>query len=418
MSQEFTGERVIPGSVDINLWNEHFARYALASRLSRGRRVLDLGCGTGYGTAQLALTAQTATGLDISADAIAYARNSYPASNLRWLQSSCTQLPFRDGTIDLAVAFEVIEHLEDWPALLHEVRRILAPGGQFVVSTPNRTYYAETRRLSGPNPFHAHEFEFTEFRDALTAVFPHVSLFLEDHTEGILFRSVAARSTADVRIDGREEPPEHSNFFIAVCAMTPQTGAPTFVYLPKTANLLKERGEHIHRLETELETKNSWLDQSHRDHQSLVELFRKQTTELEERNAWAEKLNEKIVAAGRRIEQLQNEVTAEHAAAQQVVEAYTQKVADLERDVAERTRWALETEERLTGEIHAKCEELAQCVAFLDQAERTVEERTNWARTLDQECQQLRAKIEIVEASRWIRLGRTFGVGPEIRNTK
>ena len=44
--------------------------------------------------------------------------------------------------------------------------------------------------------------------------------------------------------------------------------------------------------------------------------------------------------------------------------------------------------------------------------------QSNWARTLDQECQQLRAKIEIVEASRWIRLGRTFGVGPEIRNTK
>ena len=122
-------------------------------------------------------------------------------------------------------------------------------------------------------------------------------------------------------------------------------------------------------------------------------------------------LNEKIVTAGQRIEQLQNELTAE-----QGVEAYTQKIADLERDVAEKTRWALETEERLTTELHAKCEELAQCVAFLDQAERTVEERTNWARTLDHECQQLRAKIEIVQASRWIRLGRTFGLGPEIRD--
>jgi SAM-dependent methyltransferase len=416
MSQEFTGERVIPGSVDINLWNEHFARYALASRLSRRRRVLDLGCGTGYGTAQLALTAQTAIGLDISADAIAFARSSYPAPNLRWLRSSCTRLPLRDATFDLAVAFEVIEHLEDWPALLKEVRRILAPGGQFIVSTPNKSYYAETRSHSGPNPFHAHEFEFEEFREALTAVFPHVSLFLEDHTEGILFRSVSARGTADVRMDGGEEPPEDSNFFIAVCAMTPQTGAPTFVYLPKSANLLKERGEHIHRLETEVATKNAWLDQSHREHQSLVELFRKQTTELEERNAWAENLNEKIVATGQRIEQLQNELTAEQNAARQVVGAYTQKITDLERDIAEKTRWALETEARLSSELHAKCEELAQCVTFLDQAERTVEERTTWAQTLGQECQQLRAKIEIVQASRWIRLGRTFGLGPEIRD--
>ncbi len=416
MSQEFTGERVIPGSVDVNLWNEHFARYAFAARLSRRRRVLDLGCGTGYGTAQLATSALSATGLDLSADAIAYARESYPASNLRWLQSSCAELPFRAATFDLAVAFEVIEHLNDWQQLLREVRRILAPGGQFIVSTPNKSYYAETRRLSGPNPFHTHEFEYEEFHDALHAVFPHVSLFLEDHTEGILFRSVNARGAAEVRMDGGEEPPEDSNFFIAVCAMTLQTGAPTFVYLPKSANLLKERGDHIHRLEAELQTKNDWLAQSQRDHQKLVDLFRQQTTELEQRNAWADELNEKIIAAGQRIAQLQTELAEEQAAARQVVEAYTEKVADLELDIAAKTQWAIETEQRLSAELHAKCEELAQCVALLDQAERTVEERTNWARTLDRECQQLRAKIEIVQASRWIKLGRTFGLGPEIQD--
>jgi hypothetical protein len=46
---EFTGERVIPGQVDADLWNEHFARYLFASRLARGRRVVDLGSGSGYG---------------------------------------------------------------------------------------------------------------------------------------------------------------------------------------------------------------------------------------------------------------------------------------------------------------------------------------------------------------------------------
>ena len=49
---EFTGERVIPGEVDPNLWNEHFSRYAFAALFCRGRKsVLDAGCGTGYGTA-------------------------------------------------------------------------------------------------------------------------------------------------------------------------------------------------------------------------------------------------------------------------------------------------------------------------------------------------------------------------------
>ena len=62
------------------------------------------------------------------------------------------------------VAFEVIEHLEDWRDFLREVRRVLAPRGQFIVSTPNKLYYTESRGATGANPFHVHEFDFEEFR--------------------------------------------------------------------------------------------------------------------------------------------------------------------------------------------------------------------------------------------------------------
>ena len=55
---EFTGERVIPGEVDIDLLNEHMARYTFAARLARGKRVLDAGCGAGYGSAELARAAE------------------------------------------------------------------------------------------------------------------------------------------------------------------------------------------------------------------------------------------------------------------------------------------------------------------------------------------------------------------------
>ena len=41
MSSEFTGERVIPGQVDVDLWNEHFSRYAFAREFARGKRVLE-----------------------------------------------------------------------------------------------------------------------------------------------------------------------------------------------------------------------------------------------------------------------------------------------------------------------------------------------------------------------------------------
>ncbi len=153
---EFTGERLIPGQVEIDLFNEHLARYAFAARLAAGKRVLDAGCGTGYGSAELARLADSVVGADVAADAVDYAREHYRLPNLHFEQASCTALPHLDASFDLVVAFEVIEHLADWREMLREARRLLAPGGQFVVSTPNRLYYTESRGESGANPFHVH----------------------------------------------------------------------------------------------------------------------------------------------------------------------------------------------------------------------------------------------------------------------
>src|SRR5215468_4689112 len=110
---EFTGERVIPGQVDIDLLNEHMARYTFAARLARGKRVLDAGCGAGYGSAELARWAQSVAGVDLSSEAVDFARENYPLPNVRFEQGSCTALPYAAESFDLVVAFEVIEHLED-----------------------------------------------------------------------------------------------------------------------------------------------------------------------------------------------------------------------------------------------------------------------------------------------------------------
>jgi len=184
---EFTGERLIPGQVDVDLLNEHVARYAFAVRLACGKRVLDAGCGAGYGSAELARMATHVTGIDVAAEAIEYARANYAAENIVFEEASATQLPYPDAAFDLVVAFEMIEHLEDWRGFLREARRVLAPSGQLIVSTPNRLYYTESRGSQGANPFHVHEFDFAEFNEALRAEFPDVSLYLENHVEGVAF---------------------------------------------------------------------------------------------------------------------------------------------------------------------------------------------------------------------------------------
>ena len=418
---EFTGERVIPGRVDPDLMNEHLARYAFAARLARGKRVLDAGCGAGYGSAELAKNAALVLGVDAAAEAIAFARENYRLPNLLFTQAAVEALPHRDATFDLLVAFEVIEHLEHWREFLLEVRRVLAPAGQFMVSTPNKLYYAETRARAGPNPFHVHEFDFGEFRDALQSAFPHISLFLENHSEGVVFQPLEAESVAEVRIDGPEPAPAESHFFVAVCAHRPQVGNPTFVFIPRSGNVLREREQHIALLREELAQKDAWLEKAkqelatlNEDHQKLLAMYRQQNTELEERNRWALQVNQELAERVARIDQLQQEFAREQADARAMAEGYERKVVELEGENREKTEWALETERRLGREIEERTRELAECVERLHAAERTIEERTAWIGQLQEQIKLLEQQIQLARDSRWLKLGRRLGVGPEL----
>ena len=371
---EFTGERLIPGQVDIDLLNEHLARYMFAVRLAGGKRVLDAGCGAGYGSAELARVAASVVGADLAVEAVDFAREQYRLPNLRFEQASCTALPHPDGCFDLVVAFEVIEHLRDWREFLQEARRLLAPGGQFVVSTPNRLYYTESRGACGANPFHVHEFEFEEFRSELAAVFPDVALFLENHVEGVTFQPSEAGNTAEVRVDAGPAMPEESHFFVAVCAHRPQVGNPTFVYIPRAANVLRERERHITLLQQELETKNGWIEQRSARIGELQE-------ELERSNQWAQGLNEELEQRRTRVVQLQEEL-------RKVAEGYEAQVRQMQDEALALGKWAKDAE------------------AQLEQTEQELEARSA-------EVLRLEEQLSLYRASRWVRLGRKIGLGPE-----
>ncbi|MFZ0339677.1 MAG: methyltransferase domain-containing protein, partial [Terracidiphilus sp.] len=322
---EFTGERVIPGQVNDDLWSEHVARYAFARRYVQGKRVLDAGCGTGYGSAELAQSAAEVTGVDIAADAIEYASANYPLPGLRFLESSCTAVPFPPQSFDVLVAFEVIEHLTNYRAFLDETARVLTREGLFIVSSPNKCYYAKTRAETGPNPYHEHEFEAQEFVRELERVFPNVRLLLQNRVESFAFHPAISFWPAEARIDGGGGTAADAHFFLALCSRGPLPEPKSFVYVPKAANMLRERELHVEALERQLADIKA-------DRQALLELFRQQTRELEERNQWAQRLDTDLKTAGERIVALQTE-------AAELATGYQAQVARMEQEDQVKTAW-------------------------------------------------------------------------------
>lgn len=393
---EFTGERVIPGQVNDDLWSEHVARYAFARGYARGKRVLDAGCGTGYGSAELAQSAAEVTGVDIAPDAIEYASANYPIAGLRFLEASCTIVPFPAESFDLVVAFEVIEHLTDYRAFLNECARVLTREGLLIVSSPNKRYYAETRSATGPNPFHEHEFEAGEFVRELERVFPNVRLLLQNRVESFAFHPPVSFWPAEARIDGGGGSAEDAHFFIALCSRGQLPEPKSFVYVPKAANMLRERELHVEALKRQLADVKA-------DRGALLELFRRQTSELEERGMWAQQLDRDLTTSRERIVALQNEA-AELAA------DYRAQFARMEQEDQIKTEWA----RKASAELEAKCQELAHCVGLLDAAEATVRERTIWAQTAEAQRAELAGRLEMIRASRWLQMGRTVGLGPDL----
>jgi SAM-dependent methyltransferase len=159
-----TGERVIPAvHAEELVYAEHVARYRLAAKFARGRRVLDAGAGEGYGVAMMrAAGAASIVGVDIDDDAVAHARETYGAE---FIKGDIAALPYPDKSFDLVVCFETIEHVSDPTKALTEVRRVLTDDGLLIISTPNRDEYLVE------NEFHEREYSPEEFDGLLSEQF-------------------------------------------------------------------------------------------------------------------------------------------------------------------------------------------------------------------------------------------------------
>jgi len=166
----WTGERLVT-TCHRPLIYEHLHRYAVACGLAKRKRVLDIACGEGYGANLLAQTASKVTGVDLDAATIEHAKAKYRRRNLHFVQGSCTEIPCPDHSIDLVVSFETIEHLRDHDTFLSEIKRVLAPGGILVISSPHKSEYRKVSETA--NTFHEAELDHDEFVQLVTKVFKH-----------------------------------------------------------------------------------------------------------------------------------------------------------------------------------------------------------------------------------------------------
>lgn len=181
------GERYLPWMREPTIAYEHLHRYWFAQGLCAGQRVIDLGSGEGYGAALLAETAQSVVGLDLDPAAVRHAAVRYPRPNLRFIEGSMTAVPIPgQGLFDVCVCFEALEHVTEHEKLLDEVTRLLARGGRFLVSTPNKIEYTDAAGFH--NPFHVRELYWEEFQALIQGRFAHARWFGQRlHPAGLIF---------------------------------------------------------------------------------------------------------------------------------------------------------------------------------------------------------------------------------------
>ena len=127
--------------IDYTLFLKHQKAYVAAAAESRGKCVLDFGCGSGYGAKIVSKECDSFLGVDASPVAISFAKKHYSAPNVVFQQIEPDYtLPFEDESFDVVTSFQVIEHIPDVTKYLRLLKRVLRRGGVLFITTPNRAF--------------------------------------------------------------------------------------------------------------------------------------------------------------------------------------------------------------------------------------------------------------------------------------
>lgn len=191
-----TGERMIPeahkGTV---MYAEHMTRYIAAQDFVKGKVVLDIASGSGYGTKILSKEAAKVYGVDVDKKSIEYSKNNFYSDNIEYLVGDGESIPLKSKTVDVVISFETIEHIEDYEKFLSEVKRVMKDDGVAIISTPNKVEFTQG------NHFHLHEFEYDELEKLLKKSFKIVESYLQATWVSVALAKEGAIKTEGV-VDG------------------------------------------------------------------------------------------------------------------------------------------------------------------------------------------------------------------------
>ncbi|MBU0636981.1 class I SAM-dependent methyltransferase [Patescibacteria group bacterium] len=190
------------------IYNEHLIRYQFVSKLVLGKTVLDIACGSGYGSKMLAKAgAIKVIAIDASQSAIENAKKNFQHNNIEYKIGDATKTGLEKNTVDLIVSMETIEHLSDVEGFLQELARVVKDDGLVIISTPNK----EVSECQ--NPFHFREYAEKEFDSILKKYFQYCLIIKQ-------YNCIASCLKINNSENGEFVLTNHAKptFFLAICS--------------------------------------------------------------------------------------------------------------------------------------------------------------------------------------------------------
>lgn len=328
---KFTGERFMPEIENEELATEHMQRYVSVLPLVRGKKVVDIASGEGYGSNILAVEAASVIGVDISTEAVESASKKYVRNNLSYSVGDVAKIPMGDKSVDVIISFETIEHVDEetQKKFLKEVKRILKEDGILVISTPNKELYSD--KYNYHNEFHVKEFYKEEFLDFIKSAFKNIELYNQyDEVVNVIENTYSDKAALLFKYADRE-----GKYYIVVASdgnipkmnqmVTVRTQEEYSRCLDRIIELQKDeeqRNEHIKKLDEEIAKRDSLIQELQSGEEERNEHIKKLDGEIaekdihirqlqqseEKRNTHINRLDEEIEGLNDSLEEKQREI--------------------------------------------------------------------------------------------------------------